>query len=100
MWGRIKEKLKQAFMTLLALAILLIPFIAVASLCHAEHDSSHPEPPHSSRKINKFDAAGHYKAQTELDTTLKKQREQQQLTIPATGALDGVPVAPQDDEED
>ena len=99
MWGRVVEKIKQAFITLLALAILLIPFIAVASLCHAEHDPSHSEPPHSSRKINKFDAAGHYKAQTELDTTLKKQREQQ-LTIPATGSLDGVPIAPQDDEED
>ena len=100
MWCWVKEKLKQAFITLLALAILLIPFIVIASSYHAEHDLSHREPPHSSRKINKFDAAGHYKAQTELDTTLKKQREQQQQTIPATGALDGVPVAPQDDEED
>ena len=100
MWGRVVEKIKQAFTTLLALAILLIPFITVASLCHAEHDPSHPEPPHSSRKINKFDAAGHYKAQTELDTTLKRQQKEQQQTIPATGALDGVPVAPQDTEED
>lgn len=77
----------------------MIPIIALISSCHQERDPSHPEPPHSSRKINKFDAAGHYKAQTELDTTLKKQREQQ-LTIPATGTLDGVPVAPQDNEED